>query len=216
MKLPVLSKLGDAKRTLEVSDSLFTTETPEALLAQAVRTQAANHRHSTTHTKDRGEVSGGGRKPWRQKGTGRALAGTIRSPLWRGGGVTFGPTAALNHSLQMPKRMRRRALLGALSAKWRAGAVSVMPDFALGQPSCRGFLAHLSSLGLPTTRLTVVIATPDEVTLRSSDNLAGVEVLPASYLTVGAILSARSLVFTESGLSALEEWYQGQAKEEAK
>ena len=200
MKVTMTVPKGKTARSLQVPGPIFETEAPDALLAQAVRTAAANRRLSPAHTKDRSQVRGGGRKPWRQKGTGNARAGSRRSPLWRGGGVTFGPTPEINHALAMPTRMRRAALLAATSALWRAGQVSVIPDFDIASPSTKSFLSILTALELSPSRSTIVLAEPDEAVLRSSDNLRDCTVVSASYLSVTQILGSGRLVFTESGL----------------
>jgi large subunit ribosomal protein L4 len=208
MKVAVLTKTKtDTVRKIDVADSVFATEVAESLLAQAVRTQLANRRLSPTHTKKRGEVSGGGAKPWRQKGTGRARVGSSRSPIWRGGGITFGPTGEINHSLKMGKTMRRSALLGALTAQWKAEKVSIISDVKLTKPSTKALAKNLTDLGLETSGSTLVIAENDEVIFRSGDNLPAFEVVSASYLSVYQILSSRRVIFTESGLKVFSDLF---------
>lgn len=209
MKVPVLTK-SDTKKTVEVADRLFSTEVSPALLAQAVRTAQSNRRLSPAHTKTRGEVRGGGRKPWRQKGTGRARVGSTRSPIWRHGGVIFGPTGETNHSLSMPQRMRRQAFLGALTAVYSDGRVTVIPDFSLEKPSTKALIGELAKSEIPTRRTLLVIGEADEAIMRSGDNLPQFEVVSAGYLSTLAILTATRLVFTESGLRATAERYGGE------
>jgi large subunit ribosomal protein L4 len=209
MKVPV--KNAETTKTLEVADRLFGSPAAPALLAQAVRTAQANGRLSSAHTKTRGEVRGGGRKPWRQKGTGRARAGSTRSPIWRGGGVIFGPTPDANHTLAMPTRMRHAAFLGALHAAWEDGRVSVISDLTLERPSTKSFLKLLSDAGVELGRTVLVIAQTDEILFRSADNLRELTMTTADRLSVLQILGAARLVITESGLKALDKRYGGQA-----
>jgi large subunit ribosomal protein L4 len=209
MKVEVQMK-GETKRSVEVDDRLFGTEASPLLIAQAVRTALANRRLSPAHTKTRGEVSGGGAKPWRQKGTGRARVGSSRTPIWRHGGVTFGPTPEINHHLRFPARMGRQALLGALAAAWREGQVTVISDLSLERPSTKGLLSALAASGVTPRRAVLVVATPDEAVFRSADNLAQLRAVSVDHLTMMDILSAEQLICTESALKALDAKYGGE------
>src|SRR3954453_21803980 len=151
----------------------------KALIKQAVVAAQANKRQSTSHTKTRGEVAGGGKKPWRQKGTGRARQGSTREPHWRGGGIVFGPKARSYHQ-DLPRKMRRLALRSALSAKLRDGEVVVIDTFTLPAPKTKEMSAALTTIGAVGSAR-VVLGTADEPIKRAAANLPKVRaVAPGS------------------------------------
>lgn len=137
MKISVYNQKGEQVDTLELSDSIFGLKWNAKLVHQVVTSYAANLRRGTAHTKGRGEVRGGGRKPWRQKGTGRARHGSIRSPLWRGGGVTHGPLSVKIYKKKIPKKMAKKALYMVLSAKARDNEIIVLDDLRFAEPKTK-------------------------------------------------------------------------------
>jgi len=203
MKVPMYSQLGDKLQEIEVSDSVFGVESSQSLVHTAVVRHLANGRQGSSDTKTRGEVSGGGRKPWRQKGTGRARAGSSRSPIWRGGGVAFGPHPR-GYGLGLPKRARRQALLAAVSAKAKDGMITVFDQLAMEKPSTKQFAQVVTAVAGGGTAL-VVIAAPDKMIQLSARNLSTVRVIVARNLNVYDVVKHEHLVLTKDALASLEE-----------
>jgi len=173
------------------------------LLHEVVRMQMANRRQGTADTKGRSDVSGGGKKPWRQKGTGRARAGTSRSPLWRHGGTTFGPHPR-DYGFFVPKAVRRQALCGALTVKAEAGAIRLLESLSLEKPSTKAMRSLLQGVGVLGKAL-VILPGRDEVLEKSVRNLPGVRLLTVQGLNVYDILRADTLVMTPEGVHTIRE-----------
>ena len=165
--------------------------------------QRANRRRGTANTEGRSEVRGGGKKPWRQKGTGRARHGTIRSPLWRHGGTIFGPHPR-NYGYEVPKAVRRQALCGALTVKAHSGAVRLLESLSLEKPSTKTMQSLLKGMGIQGKTL-LVLPERDELVEKSARNLPGVRVLTVRGLNVYDILKADALIFTPEGVRTLQE-----------
>jgi len=163
--------------------------------------QLAGRRHGTASTKERSFVSGGGRKPWRQKGTGRARAGSTRSPLWRGGGTIFGPHPR-DYSFHPPKKVRQAALRLVLSSKYREKKLLVLDRFDLEGIKTKKLTAVLKSLGISSAL--IVLDGPDEVLKKSARNIPGVQVMRCEGLNVHDILKYEYLVFLRSSLERVE------------
>lgn len=187
-------------------ETVFSVPSQDHLVHQAVRIQRRAQRQGTASTKTRSEVSGGGRKPWRQKGTGRARAGTIRSPLWRHGGTVFGPKPR-SYALALPRAVRRQAMRAALSAKAEAGLIRVLDTLSLERPSTKAFRALLKTLAV-SGRALLILPQEDEVVMKSARNLPGVKVLPARGLNVYDILEAEVLLLTREALALVGEAWQ--------
>ncbi len=202
MKLPLRSPQGEDRGEIEVSDQVFAAEVNEALLHQVVVAYQANQRQGTRSTKTRGEVRGGGRKPWRQKHTGRARQGSIRSPLWRKGGVVFGPRPN-QVRLAVPQKMRRRAVVCALSAKARDGEIVVVVGLSLTEPKTKAMRATLEALG--GARALVVTADNEPVIYKSVRNLPGSDTREARHLSARDLLAHPRVVLTEESVRVLEE-----------
>jgi len=169
--------------------------------------QTANARHSAiAHAKTRGEVRGGGRKPWRQKGTGRARFGSIRNPIWRGGGVTFGPTNERNYSKNMTKKARRIALFSCLSVKAGDNQVFALDKFELKEPKAKEFVQMMSKLPVDRSLL-VVLGEKDEITEKSANNLPNVKTILVNYLNPYDLLKYEKVMFLESALKKAEELF---------
>jgi large subunit ribosomal protein L4 len=187
-------------------ERVFGAPQPVGLVHQMVRYQRNARRQGTASTRTRSEVRGGGRKPWRQKGTGRARAGTIRSPLWRHGGIAFGPKPR-SYAMGLPRAVRRQAMRAALSAKAEAGAIRVLDTLSLEKPSTKTFRAFLETLNVQGRAL-VVLPQEDEVVMKSARNLPAVTVLPARGLNVYDVLQADTLLLTREALALVGEAWQ--------
>ena len=214
MKSPAVYTKSGAKAAAKVSlDKAVFDNAPKKhdLLHQAYVTYLANGRVGSAKTRLRGEVRGGGRKPWRQKGTGRARAGSIRSPLWRGGGVTFGPTGNESHSKKMHVTARRTALKQALSLALDAGSMSVIDDVSVKDGKTKEMVALLDKIG--ATRKTLIIANEkDQLVRRATNNLPEVSYVAAKHVSVFDVLNADTVVLTKAGLASLEDRLSGGEK----
>ncbi len=188
---------------IELSEAVFGAEINEALMHDVVVMYEANQRQGTSATKTRGLVSGGGKKPWRQKGTGRARAGSSRSPLWRKGGTIFGPSPR-DFRYTMPRQARRAALRSALSAKVKAGEMVVVDGLAVQEAKTREMARVLSNLGAAGDSL-VVTAEADAAINRSSRNMPGVASVGADGLNVYSVLTHAKLVMTKDAVAKVEE-----------
>lgn len=202
MQLPVYNMQGEQVSVTELRDDIFAAPVHEGLMHQALMRQLANARLGTSKTKTRGEVSGGGRKPWRQKGTGRARQGSIRAPHWRGGAIIFGPTPR-SYRQQMPRKMRRQALRSALSVKASEEQVVLLDGLSLEQPKTKEILGLLQRLGIESSAL-ILLPGHDETILRSVRNLPGVRTLVASYLNVRDLLQFDYVLMSLDSLAIVE------------
>jgi large subunit ribosomal protein L4 len=187
----------------ELPEAIFAAPVKAHVLHEVVRMQLAKRRQGTADTKGRSEVSGGGKKPWKQKGTGRARAGTTRSPLWRHGGTVFGPQPR-SYAYGVPKAIRRQALLAALTSKAQAGAIRVLESLGLERPSTKAMAALLKGAGVAGKAL-VVLPARDETLEKSARNLPAVRVLTVQGLNVYDVLKADTLVLTPEGVHTLRE-----------
>ncbi len=203
MKVPMYRQSGEKLQEIEVSDSVFGVAGSSALVHAAIVRHMANGRQGTADTLSRGEVRGGGRKPWRQKGTGRARHGSIRSPLWRGGGVAFGPHPR-DFGLEMPRRARRQALLVAVSAKAKDGQVAILDELNMAKPSTKELAKAIEAVSGGQNAL-VVTAQPDETVWLSARNLPAVRVIEVRNLNVYDVVKHQHLVLTRDALTQLEE-----------
>ncbi|MER1988018.1 MAG: 50S ribosomal protein L4 [Solibacillus sp.] len=202
-KVSVLSQTGASVGEIELNDAIFGIEPNEAVLFDAVVAQRASLRQGNHKVKNRSEVAGGGRKPWRQKGTGRARQGSIRSPQWRGGGVVFGPTPR-SYSYKLPKKVRRLALKSALSAKVLEQNFVVLDALTLDAPKTKDFKAVLAALEINKKALFVTAEVNENVIL-SARNIPGVTVLTASGINVLDLLGHEKVVFTQDAVKKVEE-----------
>jgi large subunit ribosomal protein L4 len=186
----------------ELKEQIFGIKTRPHLLHQTVVMQLNNRRAGTAATKSKGFVRGGGKKPWRQKGTGRARAGSIRSPLWVGGGTIFGPQPR-DYSFRMPRKARKEALLSALSLKNRDGKIIVVDKLELEDAKTKLMVKALAELKV--TSALIVISQPDATIERSSRNIPAVKVLRVEGLNVYDLVRYEHLILTEGALKLLEE-----------
>mgnify|MGYP005831312361 CR=1 FL=1 len=196
---------GGEPAPLALPEAVFGVEASVDLLHRAVRVQLLNRRQGTAATKRRGEVSGGGRKPWGQKHTGRARQGSTRSPLWRHGGVTFGPQPR-QWSLSLPVRMQRKALAAALSVRCAAKMIHVIDRLEFARPRTKDAIALLSRLSCPPK--TLVVVAPEEYTVpvaRSFSNIPGVDCVRTDALTVYEVLGHEGILLTAQAVQALDK-----------
>jgi large subunit ribosomal protein L4 len=198
------SAAGQESGTVQLPEGAFGAPARPDVVYDALRSYMANQRQGTVATKTRSLVSGGGKKPWKQKGTGRARHGSIRSPIWVGGGTVFGPQPR-DYSYQLPKKMRRLAIRSVLSDRARDGAVVVVDDLKLEKPSTKSMAALLKSLNLGTKKVMVIGGEPNVTLYRSVRNIAGARVSPARQINVYDLLATEAVVILAGALPALEE-----------
>jgi large subunit ribosomal protein L4 len=198
--IPVYNASREKVGEVSLADSVFGAEVKEHLFYAVVRYQMAARRAGTHSTKGRAEVSGGGKKPWKQKGTGRARQGTIRAPQWRGGGVVFGPKPR-SHAFKLNKKVRRSALCGALSRRVQEDALIVLDKLELPEIKTRQVVDFMNRFDLGKTL--IVVGSHDETLERSARNLEGVKVLLADGLNVYDVLNHKNVVFTRPAVDAV-------------
>ncbi len=201
--VPLVDIAGKNRSERTLSDTVFGVKPNRHLLYEAVKQFRAGQRRGTHATKTRGLVSGGGRKPWRQKGTGRAQVGSSRTPLWRGGGVVFGPQPR-SYSFKLAGKVQKGALRSALSLQVSQGAVLVINDFDIEKPSTKRLRAQLDELGA-TKRTLLVDVKPNRELLLSARNLPGVEVRSVAALHTYEVLAARHVFLSEDAATHLEQ-----------
>ncbi len=201
VKVPLFSATRERVGDFELSGKVFRPEVDSSLLHEAVRMQLANRRSGTASTKTKGYISGGGRKPWRQKGTGRARAGSTRSPLWRHGGTIFGPLPR-DYSYKMPKKAWRRALTLAIADRAANGKMFVVEALELAEAKTKLAKAALAAMG--AQHALIVVSEGDENFARAARNLAGHKVLALAGLNVYDVLNYDELLMTAKTAKAIE------------
>lgn len=194
-KVALYNQSGSQVGDVELNDSVFGIEPNEHVLHDAVVMQQASRRQGTHAVKNRSAVAGGGRKPWRQKGTGRARQGSIRSPQWVGGGVVFGPTPR-SYSYKLPKKVRRLALQSALSSKVNENSLVVLEGLAFDAPKTKEVVKVLDALNV-SEKVLIVTADKDDVVAKSANNLPNAKVLTVSGLNVLDLLTHDKLIITK-------------------
>lgn len=204
-KLDVLNVSGEKIGDIDLNPGIFGIEVNESVLHDVVKNYLANQRQGTQSTKTRAEVRGGGKKPFRQKGTGRARQGTIRAPHYVGGGVAFGPKPR-DYSYKLPKRVKRLALFSALSAKVAAGEIIVLDELAMDAPKTKDMIKILSNIKAERKSL-IVLPQVDENVIKSSNNIPGVLTTFVGQLNVYDILNHNNFVITKQALETIEEVY---------
>lgn len=201
--IDILDAAGKKAGSAELAAAVFDIEPNVPVMHQVVRSQRASWRAGTSNTRTRGFVSGGGKKPWRQKGTGRARQGTIRAPQWRGGGVVFGPHPR-SYAFSVNKKEIKLAMRSALAAKLADGQLTVVEDFKFEKPRTKDAVAALKALNL-TGRTTIIIPNDAVDTFLSFRNIAQVNILPCTAINTYDLLDNKNLVITKSSLSYIEE-----------
>lgn len=208
MQVTVYNQEGQQVSTLELSDAVFGVKVNKAVVHQAVVAQQSNARATIGHTKTRGEVRGGGRKPWKQKGTGRARHGSIRSPIWRGGGITFGPRPERNFSLKLNSKTRRQAILMALSDKIVDKNIIILESLKLNEQKTKAIVAVLKAL--PLKRGKTMLALPKEAKSISKlvANVDRVTPMWVGSLNIVDLLKHTNMITTVKGAREIEEIYK--------
>jgi large subunit ribosomal protein L4 len=205
MEAKVLSTAGKEVRKIQLSDNVFAREVSEGSIYHAIRNELANARVGTATTKTRGFVHYSGRKPWRQKGTGRARAGSRRSPIWVGGGTTFGPRPR-DYSYRLPKKIKRLALESILSQKAQDGSLTVVEDFTVESGKTRDMAALLGKL-TDSKRVVLIMKDDDEMVKRAARNIPWLRFLNYGRLRAHDLYYAQHVIMMESAASALGDFY---------
>lgn len=203
LKIKVYNQEGAEVKDLELNEAVFGIEPNKQALFDMVLLQRASLRQGTHKVKNRTEVSGGGKKPWRQKGTGRARQGSIRAPQWRGGGVVFGPTPR-SYKFKLNRKVRRLALKSALSTKVIDNEFMALEGIKFEAPKTKEMVKVLANLNAPTKTL-IVVDEIDENVARSANNIPGVKLLDAKRVNVYDILNSNKLIMTEAAIKSVEE-----------
>ena len=185
---------------IELKDEIFNAEIKSHLFYETIKMQLANKRRGTASTKNRSKVKGGGKKPWRQKGTGRARAGTIRSPLWVGGGVVFGPMPR-SYSYSLSKKAKRTALKSALSLKFKENKLLLVDSFNMDTIKTKEFVKTVTTLGITNG---LIVDESDQILHKSARNVPGFKVLKSAGLNVYDILKYNNVIITKNSLAMIE------------
>jgi large subunit ribosomal protein L4 len=213
MAVATYTKSGSKATTAAVLDkSVFSLEVKNHdLLKQAYLAYLANGRINSAKTKKRGQVSGGGAKPWRQKGTGRARFGSSRNPIWRGGGIAFGPTGEENYSKKLNTTAKRKAIKQALSIANKEGRIAVIETFAPANDKTKSAVELFAKIGAEGSTL-LVIEDKNSSSVRAARNLASIKMVQANYLNVFDVMNADRIVITKKALEAVSEWLGGKSE----
>ena len=211
MKISVYNQKAEVVGEIDLNEKIFGIKTILHLLAEAVRVQASNARKGLANTKTRGEVSGGGKKPWKQKGTGRARVGSNRSPIWRHGGITFGPTSDRNWSLKINKKAKTKALFMSLSDKVTDGKLIVLDSMNLEKAKTKEFVQIMASFESKLSTLgkkqLFVLPKNDSSLVRASRNVPHLTQVLANSLNVTDVLKADTMVILKDSLAVIEKTY---------
>lgn len=211
IKVKVYNQSAEALRDIDLSPEVFALEANHDLIHQAALAQAGNERQVLAHAKDRSEVAGGGKKPWKQKGTGRARAGSSRSPIWIGGGVTFGPSKDRNFSKNLNKKMRQKALKMLLSDKVKHSSLVVLDNLKLAEYKTKDFIKVLEALEkslLPERRSLLILSNEkDEKLYFSARNLKGVKVINLENINILDLLNFKHLLINEDAIKSINKQY---------
>lgn len=204
-KVALYNVSGQQIGDIELSDAVFGVEVNQHVLYEVVKNQLANKRQGTQSAKTRAEVRGGGRKPWRQKGTGRARQGSIRAPQWAGGGVVFAPKPR-DYSYSVPKKVKRLAMKSALSSKVEESKIIVLDDLNLTQPKTKDMINILKNINSSKKAL-IVMDEKNENVIKSANNIQGIQTTLVSTLNVYDILKHDSFIITKDAVKKVEEVY---------
>ena len=196
---------GEKVSTVKLSAEIFGVEPKAELIHRVVTSIHANLRKSTAHTKTRGEVRGSGKKPWAQKGTGRARAGSIRSPLWRGGGITFGPRSDRNYTQKINKKVQRQVLLMALSDKAINNRLVIVDNFNLAAEKTKEFAKLLKSLPIQNQKCLFAYQPSETIIHRVAKNIASVTTIPVQNINLRQLLDANYVLMSQATLKDLEK-----------
>ncbi|KKW17600.1 MAG: 50S ribosomal protein L4 [Candidatus Magasanikbacteria bacterium GW2011_GWA2_50_22] len=203
MKVTVYNLSGKATKEIELNDSVFNVAVKPSVVHEVFVAQTNNSREPWADTKNRGEVRGGGKKPWQQKGTGRARHGSIRSPIWRGGGVAFGPLSVRNYHTKINKKTKTVATRMCLTDKAANGALWVMENFSFAEPKTKLFVALLKALPAKQKNFLVVTAGKDTPLLKMTNNVQAVKTMRAEDVTVADLLSKQAVLASLDAIAKL-------------
>lgn len=204
IKLPVVSMTGENVSTMTAKGEIFNIEPNKAVMFEAVQVYQANKRQATAKTKVRSEVSGGGKKPWKQKGTGRARAGSSRSPIWVGGGTVFGPDGRQNYSLSMNSKAHNLAVRSALSLKAKEKAIIIIDKFELAEAKTKSMVAVLKAVKAGK-KVLIVLDEENENIINAAKNIAGTMIVPTDNVCVYDLLNVDTVVTTKAAIKKIEE-----------
>lgn len=207
-KVAIYNIEGKKTGEMDLHPDIFGVKIDKALIHRAVVTQASNMRNTVAKTRDRSEVRGGGAKPWRQKGTGRARHGSIRSPLWRGGGVTFGPQPERNFKRKINKKEKRKALLMALSSKVAESLLILVENLKLKKIKTRDLIEILKKLRVFGKSTLILLTKPDEILFKSAANIPNVKVMLLSALNMIDLLTYDFLLMPKETIKDIEKVYK--------
>ncbi|WP_381415356.1 50S ribosomal protein L4 [Spiroplasma endosymbiont of Anurida maritima] len=207
MKFKVHDITGNAVKDITLDDNIWNIKPHNQAMFDTVIAQQAAMRQGTHKVKSKGDVSGGGRKPWRQKGTGRARHGSIRSPQWRGGGVVFGPNTDRNYKKHVNKKVRQLAIKSVLSDKVLTNDLIIIDKFGFEAPSTKDFINALTNLKIKDEKILVITNEEDIVTYKSSRNVERVNIIAGRVTNAYDVMNANKLLITEDAVKALEEVY---------
>lgn len=203
-KVTVLNQGGNQVEELELSQQVFACVQKEHLVHDAVVAQLHAKRMGTASTKTRSEVKGGGRKPWRQKGTGRARHGTIRSPIWVGGGITFGPKPK-EYKSRLPRKVKKQALRSVLTAKVAAGELVVLDQLRFEAPKTKAMIELLEKLNVKGQKTLILVDCKDDAVYKSARNIPGVKTLPVQAVNIFDLVKYNNVIATKASIAHLEE-----------
>lgn len=203
LTLNVVDQSGKTVDEMAINENLWAQDINKDLLHQVVVMSLANKRAGTASTKDRSDVRGGGKKPWRQKGTGRARAGSIRSPLWRGGGIVFGPHPK-DYSYSLSKKIRRKALIHALASKIQEKNLIVLDDFKIDKPKTKKMIEILKKLNILGEKNLLVVKLLDETIKMAGRNLAALKLMNVKDLNAYEILNTTKVILTKEAFLEIE------------
>lgn len=207
MKVKLFDTTGKTLKDIEIASSVFGIKPHKQAMFDTVVAQQASLRQGTKKTKTRGEVRGGGKKPWRQKGTGRARQGSIRAPQWKGGGVVFGPTPNINYKKMVNRKVRQLAIKSALSIKAKETNLIVVDQFKLEKPSTKEFIKIQEALKINENKTLVITLEDDFNVAKSSSNIPGVKTIDVIKLNLFDLMNATTLLITEDAIRHIEEVY---------
>ena len=205
--IPIYNQSGQEVDTMEISPDIFDVVIKPWLIQESIVAQQSAKRTPVAHTKDRGEVRGGGKKPWKQKGTGRARHGSIRSPLWRGGGVGFGPRNSRNFLKKVNKKIKRQALLMALTEKAKSQSLKVIDTLALPQIKTKLILELLHNFSLDDRKVLMALDTAQSSFIKSARNIPAIKLIAVNALNTLDIVASEILLTTKEGIKIVEQTY---------
>lgn len=211
MEIDLYTQSGTKNGKISLPKEIFEVPFNEDLVHQALIRQLSNQRRSTAHTKSRGEVRGGGRKPYAQKGTGRARQGSIRAPQWRGGGVVFGPKNTKNYYKEMPKAQRRKALFCALSEKARENEIIALENYEAKTPKTKQFIDLLTKLPIERNVL-IVIPGKDAIVQKSTNNIPNAKTILVNYINIKDLQKFKKILLFKESINKLKETFLKKTK----